>query len=104
MKTKNLVTSAAISAALSFSVTALAKEEKHEEQGINKSDVPTAVQQTARAEAKGANIVRWEKEGTNYEAVINQNGKEIGIAINPTGKMLSKHNEAREHKGESSKY
>ena len=104
MNAKNLVTVAAVSAALSFSVTAQAKEEKHEEQAINSSDVPAAVQQAAQAEAKGGSILRWEKEGANYEAVINQNGKEIGIAINPSGKVLSRHSEASEHKEKGEKY
>ena len=98
MKAKNLVTAAAVSAALLFSVAAQAKEEKHEEQTINSSDVPAAVQQAAQAEAKGGSIVRWEKEGANYEAVINKNGKEIGVEMDASGKVLSKHNEAKEHK------
>jgi plastocyanin len=98
MKAKNLVTIAAVSAALSFSLTAQAKEEKHEEQTINNSDVPAAVQQAAQAEAKGGSIIRWEKEGANYEAVIQRNGKQIGVEIDANGKMLSKHNEAKEHK------
>jgi len=102
MKAKNLVTAAAVSAALSLSVTALAKEEKHEEQTINSSDVPAAVQQAAQAEAKGGSIVRWEKEGANYEAVIQKNGKQIGVEMNANGKVLSKHDEAKEHKKESS--
>ena len=63
MKAKNLVTAAAVSAALSFSVTSHAKEEKQEEQTINSSDVPAAVQQAVQSEAKGGSIVRWEKEG-----------------------------------------
>ena len=98
MKAKNLVTIAAVSAALSFSLTAQAKEEKHEEQTINNSDVPAAVQQAAQAEAKGGSIIRWEKEGANYEAVIQKNAKQIGVEIDANGKMLSKHNEAKEHK------
>jgi hypothetical protein len=98
MKAKNLVTIAAVSAALSFSLTAQAKEEKHEEQTINNSDVPAAVQQAAQAEAKGGSIIRWEKDGANYEAVIQKNGKQIGVEIDANGKMLSKHNEAKEHK------
>ena len=61
MKTKNLFTVAAVSAGLAFSVAAQAKEEKHEEQTINSSEVPAAVQQAAQAEAKGGTIVRWEK-------------------------------------------
>jgi hypothetical protein len=101
MKAKNLVTVAAVSAALSFSVTAQAKEEKHEEQSINSSDVPAAVQQAAQAEAKGGSIIRWEKEGANYEAVIQKNGKQIGVEMDANGKVLSKHNEAKEHKEKS---
>ena len=98
MKTKNLFTIAAVSAGLAFGVAAQAKEEKHEEQTINSSDVPAAVQQAAQAEAKGGTIVRWEKEGANYEAVIQKNGKQIGIEMDANGKVLSKHDEAKEHK------
>ena len=104
MKAKNQVTAAAVSAALSLSVTALAKEEKHEEQTINSSDVPAAVQQAAQAEAKGGSIVRWEKEGANYEAVIQKNGKQIGVEMDANGKVLSKHDEAKEHKEKGEKY
>src|ERR1041384_2870716 len=98
MKAKNMVTAAAVSAALAFSVAAQAKEEKHEEQTINSSDVPAAVQQAAQAEAKGGSIVRWEKEGANYEAVIQKKGKQIGVEMDANGKVLSKHDESREHK------
>ena len=104
MKTKNLLTIAAVSAGLVFGVTAQAKEEKHEEQTINSSDVPAAVQQAAQAEAKGGTIVRWEKEGSNFEAVIKKNGKQIGVEIDATGKVLSKHDEAKEHKEKGEKY
>ena len=104
MKAKNLVTAAAVSAALSFSVTAQTKEEKHEEQTINSSDVPATVQQAAQAEAKGGSILRWEKEGANYEAVIQKKGKQIGIEMDANGKVLNKHDEAKEHKKERSGY
>jgi plastocyanin len=98
MNAKNLVTIAAVSAGLAFGVTAQAKEEEHEEQAINSSDVPAAVQQAAQAEAKGGTIVRWEKEGANYEAVIQKKGKQIGVEMDANGKVLSKHDEAKEHK------
>ena len=98
MKTKNLFIIAAVSAGLAFGVSAQAKEEKHEEQTINSSEVPAAVQQAAQAEAKGGSIVRWEKEGANYEAVIQKNGKQIGVEMDANGKVLSKHDEAKEHK------
>ena len=104
MKTKNLITVAVISAGLVFGVTAQAKEEKHEEQTINSSDVPAAVQQAAQAEAKGGSIIRWEKEGANYEAVIQKKGTQIGVEMDANGKVLSKHNEAKEHKETGEKY
>jgi plastocyanin len=104
MKTKNLFTVAAVSAGLVFGVTAQAKGEKHEEQTINSSDVPAAVQQAAQVEAKGGTILRWEKEGANFEAVIEKNGKQIGVEMDANGKVLSKHNEAKEHKEKGEKY
>ena len=103
MKRKDLLTIAAVSAGLVFGVTAQAKEREHEEQTISSSDVPAAVQQAAQAEAKGGTIVRWEKEGANFEAVIDKNGKQIGVEMDASGKVLSKHNEAKEHKEKGAK-
>jgi hypothetical protein len=54
------------------------------------------VQKAADSEAKGGKIVRWEKEGGNYEAVIEKSGKEWGVKIDATGKVLSKHEESKE--------
>jgi plastocyanin len=104
MKTKKLLTVAAVSAGLAFGVAAQAKEEKHEEQTINSSEVPAAVQSAAQTQAQGGTIVRWEKEGANYEAVIEKNGRQIGLEMDASGKVLSKHNEAKEHKETGSKY
>ena len=103
MKTGNLIVTALVSVGLTFGVAAQAKERVHEEQTISSSDVPAAVQQAAQAEAKGGTIVRWEKEGANFEAVIDKNGKQVGVQIDANGKVLSKHNEAQEHK-EGEKY
>jgi plastocyanin len=82
------------------SPVSFAKE--HEEESINSSDVPAAVQKAAEGEAKGGNIVRWEKEGKNYEAVIEKDGKQTGVEISAKGKVLSRHDEKKEHaeKGE----
>ena len=99
MKTKNLFTVAAVSAGLAFGVAAQAKEEKHEEQTISSSEVPAAVQSAAQTQAQGGTIVRWEKEGANFEAVIEKNGKEWGYKFAANGKMLAKHDESTE-KGE----
>ncbi len=104
MKTKDLLTIAAVSAGLMFGVTAQAKEREHEEQSISSSDVPAAVQSAAQTQAQGGTIVRWEKEGANFEAVIDKNGKQIGLEIDANGKVLSKHNEAKEHKEKGAKY
>jgi len=87
-----------ISAGLTFGVNAQAGGKKHhEEQEINSSDVPAAVQQAADKQAKGSNIVRWEKEGADYEAVIEKDGKEWGLKFDAKGKYLSKHDESKEH-------
>ena len=99
MKTKNLFIATVVSAGLVFGVAAQAKEEKHEEQTINSSDVPAAVQSAAQTQAQGGTIVRWEKEGANFEAVIEKNGKEWGYTFAANGKMLAKHDESTE-KGE----
>ena len=104
MKAKNIVTAAAVSAALSFGVAAQAKEKEHEEQVIKSSEVPAVVQSAAETQAQGGTIVRWEKEGANFEAVIDKNGKQIGLEIDANGKLLSKHSEDREHKETGEKY
>jgi plastocyanin len=98
MKTKNLITAVAVSAGLVLSVAAQAKE-KHEEESISSADVPVEVQKAAETEAKGGKIVRWEKEGADYEAVIDKNGKEWGFKFDANGKLLGKHDESKE-KGE----
>jgi plastocyanin len=103
MKAKNMIIAALVSAGLTFGVTVQAKE-KEEEQPISSSDVPQAVQQAAQAEAKGGTIVRWEKEGKNYEAVVEKNGKQTGIEIDASGKVVSRHDESKEHKEKGEKY
>ena len=92
MKTKKLFTIAAVSVGLAFGVTAQAKE-KHAGQTINSSDVPAAVQSAAQAQAQGGTIVRWEKEGSNFGAIIDKNGRQIGLEMDANGKVISKHNE-----------
>jgi hypothetical protein len=88
-----------VSAGLAFGTAAQAKEKKHAEESITSADVPAVVQRAADKEAKGGKIVRWEKEGANFEAVIDKNGKEWGFKFDANGKMLGKHDESKE-KGE----
>jgi hypothetical protein len=40
----------------------------------------------------------------NFEAVIEKNGKQIGVEVDANGKVLSKHNEAKERKEKGTKY
>jgi len=85
---------AAVSIGVAFSASQA--KEKHEEESVSQADVPMAVQKSAETEAKGGRIVRWEKDGKNYEAVIEKNGKKWGVEINGSGKVLNKHDEAAE--------
>jgi uncharacterized membrane protein YkoI len=97
---KSLITPSVLAVSLALCLPfALAKEKKHEEESVNSSDVPAAVQKAADTQAKGGKIVRWEKEGADYEAVIDKNGKEWGVKFDANGKVLSKHDEGKE-KGE----
>ena len=105
MKTPKLITIAVISAGLAFGATAQGHGKKHhEEQEISSSDVPAAVQQAADKEASGSKIVRWEKEGTNYEAVIEKDGKQWGYRFDASGKLLKKHDESKEKGEKAEKY
>ena len=101
MKPNRLIITAIVSGGLAFGVAAFAAE--HEEESIDSSKVPTAVQQAAEKEAGGGKIVRWEKEGKSYEAVIEVNGKQTGYKFDANGKMLSKHDESKE-KGEKEEH
>src|SRR5436189_2660794 len=104
MNTPKLFTIAAVSAGLAFGAIAQGHGNKEKEETISSSDVPDAVQQAADTQAKGGKIVRWEKEGANYEAVIDKNGKQVGVEMDANGKVLSKHNESKEHKEKGEKY
>ena len=101
MKTK-LTIVLAVGCALALSTFSFAKE--HEEHELKSSDVPAAVQKAAEKEATGGKIIRWEKEGKNYEVVIEKNGKQWGIAMDANGKVLSKHDESKEKSEKNEKH
>ena len=96
-----LVITAIVGASLAFGAAAQAKE--HEEENIDSSKVPAAVQQAAEKEAAGGRIVRWEKEGKAYEAVIEKDGKQWGYRFDANGHMKGKHDESKE-KGEKDEH
>jgi hypothetical protein len=99
-----LLAIATISAGLAFGATAYGHGNKEKEESISNSDVPQAVQTAAEKQLKGASIVRWEKEGGNYEAVVSKDGKEWGYKFSASGKMLGKHSEAGEKGEKGEKY
>ena len=98
MNTPRLLTIAAVSGGLAFGAIAFGHG-KEKEENLSSSDVPQAVQQAADKQLKGASIVRWEKEGANFEAIVSKDGKEWGVKIDANGKVVSKHDESKE-KGE----
>jgi hypothetical protein len=102
MKTSKLITIVAVSAGLCLGAVAQGHE-KEKEESVSSSDVPAAVQKAGETEAKGGKLVRWEKEGKNYEAVIEKNGKQWGVEIDASGKVLKKHDESKEHKEKDKK-
>ncbi|HEX4665811.1 MAG TPA: hypothetical protein VH207_04360 [Chthoniobacterales bacterium] len=85
-----------LAAVLAVSAWTTVSAEEEKEVSMKAADVPQAVQDAAKHE--GGKILRWEKEGQNYEAVIAKKGKERGIEISPDGKVVSRHNEKKEHK------
>jgi hypothetical protein len=104
MNTPKLFTIAAVSAGLALGTIAQGHGNKEKEESISNADVPSAVQQAAESQTKGASIVRWEKEGANYEAVVSKDGKEWGYKFDANGKLLGKHSESGEHKEKGEKY
>ncbi len=98
---KPIITSTVVAVSLSlcsWAPTLLAHEKGEEEKEMKMSDVPAAVQKTFNTEAKGGTIVRVEQEGANFEAVIAKNGKQTGVEVSSDGKVVSRHNEKKEHK------
>jgi hypothetical protein len=91
MNKPKLFTIAAVSAGLAFGAIAYGHGKGEKEESISASDVPQAVQQAADKQLKGASIVRWEKEGSAFEAVVSKDGKEWGYKFDANGKMLGKH-------------
>lgn len=93
---KQLIITISIATALALGASTSVWAAEENEQTLNASDVPQAVQTAASKE--GGKILRWEKEGSNYEAVVEKKGKDWGVKISPEGKVLSRHNEKKEHK------
>ncbi len=95
---KKMITTLSVAVLLGLACPILSSAEEEKETTMSMSDVPAAVQQTFKKEAAGARIVRIEKEENNYEVVIEKNGKQTGVEVKADGKVVSRHNEKKEHK------
>ena len=93
----------AVATVLTLSAWAPLFAEDEDEQVISISDVPAAVQKTFNDEAAGGKIVRVEKEENNFEAVIEKDGKQTGVEVSADGKVVSRHDEKKEHKEKGEK-
>lgn len=54
----------------------------------NPIDVPTAAKAAVARLYPGVKGVKWEKEGSNYEAGLKHNGKQLSLVIDAKGHVL----------------
>jgi hypothetical protein len=52
------------------------------------SDVPSAVRKSVDTHAGGGKIVRWQRAGANYQAIINKNGQETGVELDASDRVM----------------
>jgi len=100
---KHIVPAIAVAAVLTLGSWTPLFADEDDEQVISLSDVPAAVQKTFNDEAAGGKIVRVEKEESNFEAVIEKNGKQTGVEVSADGKVVSRHDQSKEHKEKGEK-
>jgi|ERR1044071_4350163 hypothetical protein len=101
---KKTITTLSLAVVLGLACPVFSSAEEEKETIMKMSDVPAAVQKTFKEEAAGGRIVRIEKEENNYEVVIEKNGKQTGVEVNAEGKVVSRHDEKKEHKETGEKY
>ena len=104
MKITKLVTAITVSAGLMLGSAALAQEETP----VDMKDLPSPAQTTIKEKAGNDQILRIAKETRKgkecYDAVVNRNGKEMGIRVDPNGKFIGTHPEKAQQKPETGKY
>ena len=89
MKTRELIIVLLIGGGLALSVLP-AQAKGHEEEDMNVSNVPLPVLNSAESAVQGSKVLRWEKEGDNYQAVIEKDGREWTYTFGPHGKWLGR--------------
>ena len=100
---KHIVSVIAVATVLALGAWMPLFAEEEKEEAISMSEVPAAVQKTFNDEAAGGKIIRVEKEENNYEAVIEKDGKQTGVEVSADGKVVSRHDEKKEHKEKGEK-
>jgi hypothetical protein len=104
MKTTRLIAALVVSASLILGVVAQAQEETP----VDMKDLPSPTQTTIKEKAGNDEIVRVAKENRKgkecYDAVVNRNGKEVGIRVDSNGKFLGTHPEKGQQKEKTKGY
>jgi hypothetical protein len=97
---KHIVPTIAVAAGLTLGAWTTLYSDEENEQTVQMSDLPTAVQTTIKDKAGDNEIEKIEKKTedgqTVYEAVVNKSGKEWSIEVNEQGKFLKQYQESKE--------
>jgi hypothetical protein len=67
--------------AMLFAMTACAQK-------IARKDVPEALRSTLQGKYPAAQVISWEKEDTNYEAVFELRDSQMSVLMDPAGNIL----------------
>ena len=70
--------------------------EEQDEEIIPSSQVPAVVKKAAEKVTEGGKVVQWEKEGKNYEAIVEKNGKQTAYLFDAKGELQNNHEESNE--------
>ena len=94
MNKAKLLATTVVGASLAVSAVAFAADEMSE--SVEMNSLPSAVQQTIKSKAEGAEIVSVKREDDksgkwNYEAVVKKNGKDVELEVDPHGKFIREH-------------
>ena len=105
---KHIVPVIAVATVLTLGAwTPLFAEEENEEI-VQMSSLPEAVQKTIKDKADSNEIEKIEKKTekgeTVYEAVVNKKGKEWSIEVDANGKFLKQYEESKEKEEKGEKY
>jgi hypothetical protein len=105
---KEIIAVLSIAVITSLASPALLSAEDENEQTVQLSDLPAAVQATIKDKAGTDEIEEIEKKTEDgeivYEAVVNRNGEEWGIEVNEQGKFLKEYEESNEKEDEGENY